>query len=118
MKNLFFGLMATVLFSVTGFANNGGDDNFNGKVKIATVENVNAQKVNSEMIINFKTDKDFENFTGEGLEIVTLCDVTVTVSVGVGSTYASATVTAKDIDCATLTDAIKRLKAQALAAIQ
>jgi hypothetical protein len=43
----------------------------------------------------------------------TLCDVTVTVSIGVGSTHASATVTAKDVNCDDLIAVIRRLKAQA-----
>lgn len=117
MKNAIFGLIATVLFSFSGFANE-VNNNFNGTIKINTVEKHLKKDVSSEILIGFHSLQDFENFTGDGIEVAALCDVSVTVSVGLGSTYASATVTMKDIDCNTIAAAIKKLKAQALAALE
>lgn len=103
MKKFIFGLIALIAFSVNGFAGNNVEKyavyspdilvSHNGSVVIVNVDG------------NTTTTYTFNAW-------YTLCDVTVTVSVGVSQTYASLTVTIKDIDCKTVVAEAKKMKKQ------
>ncbi|WP_438965903.1 hypothetical protein [Flavobacterium sp.] len=109
MKKLVFGLIATVMFSFSGFANN----------NLEETSKINVQGFESSFYeSNLTSDLTFDVVTNYNLFDATLCDVTVTVSVGYGATFASMTVTAKDIDCSKLIAEAKKLKAQLTAAIE
>lgn len=70
MRNLLFGLIATIMFSVNGFAKN----NFN--------ESIIKKQITSYSIDgNLFTPKEFSQLDSKVLEIAKACTVTVTVTV-------------------------------------
>ncbi|AMC10739.1 hypothetical protein Lupro_05555 [Lutibacter profundi] len=115
MKNLLLSvvLLLTVSFA---FASNVNPVE-NVKLEVKTMSETETTVMN----INFNSFEDFNSFNTSQLDISDdecTASVSVTVSVGVGSTYASATVSASGIPCDEIGATIKRLKAQALAALK
>ncbi|WP_157505130.1 hypothetical protein [Flavobacterium tegetincola] len=104
MKNLFFGLIAVIAFSVSGFAGN--------NVEKFPFQSSEILSTNVETVIFGYTNVVYTTtFSVNPLDLA-LCDVTVTVSVGVSQTYASLTVTIKDVDCKTVVAEAKKMKKQ------
>ena len=116
MKNLFLGLIALLTFSFGANAAK-ADNNFKATIKVSTAGSIKSGNENTEISVHFNSAVAFDKFSPESMKFFTLCDVTVTVSVGSGSTYASATVTAKDINCDDLVNVIRNLKKTARAAL-
>ena len=97
MKKIVFVVLCTLISISSTYAS---------EPKLTTGKSTSIQKTEDFKVSVTITEKGY-----------TLCDVTVTVSIGVGSTHASATVTAKDVNCDDLVAVIRRLKAQARAAL-
>ena len=116
MKNLFLSFITLLAFSFGANASS-IDHNFNAIIKVSTAASIKSTNAKTEISVKFNSAEEFDKYNPKSMEIYTLCDVTVTVSVGAGSTYASATVTAKDINCDDLVAVIRQLKASARAAL-
>lgn len=134
MKNLFFGLIATVLFSVTGFANNSSHTNPVEKEVTTTVATILVEMDNLTTEYKFNSVEDFIQHSnsiieslndmienGEECSITITMSVTVTAeaSIGVAGGSVSTTVSGSiTTSCANAVAAGKKLKAQLLAMAQ
>jgi len=92
------------------------EEEFNAKITVTS----NNENENFCYELNFSNLESFVDFNTEQLEsILDVCtvDITITVSVGAGSTYASVTLTVKDVPCDEVGKTIKNLKNQAQQAL-
>lgn len=115
MKNLF--LIAFMLIGTFAFAANTTND-FSATITITTV----CEAETTEVDLSFDSQEDFTNFDTNQIPVEAdypcTVDVTVTVSVGAGETYASVTLTAKDIPCEDVSATMKSLIKSAREAIR
>ncbi|VXB14256.1 conserved exported hypothetical protein [Flavobacterium sp. 9AF] len=134
MKNLFFGLVATILFSVTGFANTTDAIHPTMKEVTTTVATILLETDNTITEYKFNSVEEFTQHSdsiidslnelvenGEECSITITMSVTVTAeaSVGVAGGSVSTTVTGSvTTSCANAVAAGKKLKAQLLAMAQ
>jgi hypothetical protein len=131
MKNLLFGLIATVLFSVTGSANN-QSKGFNSENKISIVKE-QSQEVRVEYSYgstkvvsakSFTSQKDIQKFIDSQLEEMAVklqslnaaeeLTCSATVRVGTANNYIEVTVSGP---CSEIAAAVKKLKKELLAAL-
>jgi len=112
MKNVVFTL-AFLLIGTFAFANSTttfkeGDNNFKAQITITE----SYQKEASVVSLTFNSKTEFDN--SDMAELSTLvkgdCDITVTVSVGVGSPYVKITLTKRNVDCKDIVKKAKKLK--------
>jgi hypothetical protein len=129
MKKILFGLIATTLFSISGFANNVkienkqtvnvAQNNPTGKQNVSVVLKTNNNK---EIKLNFKSFEEFENANlSEYVKEFTndknaTCTATVTVTASVGFLSVSVSF-AVEVDCKDLVNATIGLYKQAKQAI-
>ncbi|MCH8535868.1 MAG: hypothetical protein LAT51_12415 [Flavobacteriaceae bacterium] len=114
MKNLFLAL-AFILTCSFVFAND--NEYFNAEITI----NENIQNGGSNYTLIFKNIEDFNAFDANQLQFdcfFCTTDISLTVSVGAGKTYASVTITAKDVPCDEVGSKIKDLRDQAKSALK
>lgn len=115
MKNLF--LIAFMLIGTFAFAANTTND-FSATISITSV----CEAETTEVDLSFDSQEDFTNFDPNQISIEAddFCtvDITVTVSIGAGETYASLTLTAKDIPCEQAAATMKSLLQSAREAIR
>lgn len=110
MKKLILSLIAIVLISFSTYASN-LKESFSAQVNISSTELIENQEINSNVSIGFNSIQSLNEFDFEQLNTgAQLCDVTVSVSIGV----VSISITAKDIDCSQVGATIRRLKAMAM----
>ncbi|MEO8933029.1 MAG: hypothetical protein ABI295_01875 [Xanthomarina sp.] len=112
LKNVFFA-MAFMLISSLTFASN---PNENVKLELKTVSKTETTVIN----IDFNSFADFNSFNPEQLNVsedFCTTSISVTVSVGVGSTYESTAITAEGVACDEVGATIKKIKAQAITAL-
>lgn len=113
MKNVFFALVLMLTSSLTEASN------LNDRVAL---ELRTTSKTETTLVeIGFDSLEDFNAFDPLQLNFYDdECEasISVTVSVGVGATYVSATVSATGIPCDKVGETTKKLKADALAAIK
>jgi hypothetical protein len=122
MKNLLFGLFATVLFAFNGNAQeNPKSDNAPKDTAFLLVKTGDEQvkyQFNSIKEFEENTDKILDELTTNANSKVSGCQVTVEVSITVTSGMVSTTVTGSvTAPCSSIAAAVKRLRAQLIAAI-
>lgn len=119
MKKNLFGLVAFLMISLTSMSSP-YSEKFNAVIKVEMVSAQNGINEKVTLNCNFTTLEDFLSFDSKQLNFDDECTakITVTVSVGVGSTYASATVEASGIPCKDVGKTVKELKKQAKEALQ
>ena len=113
MRNVFF-VMAFMLISSLTFASN---PNESVKLELTTVSKTEIIVIH----IDFNSFEEFNSFNPEQLNIFEdFCTVSisVTISVGEGSSYESTTIMMEGILCDEVVSTIKKLKTQAITALE